>query len=81
WMCLRCEAAILEARGDLPGALMKLDEMEKLVQANPNQALREITLRNLRRWKSELQAATAQNQAFSPDTIWMPNTKPETQRN
>ena len=56
WLHPRCEAAILEARGDLPGALGKLDEMEKLVLANPNQALREISLRNLRRWKSELEA-------------------------
>ena len=61
WMRQRCEAAILEARGDLAGALRKLDEMEKLVLANPNQALREITLRNLRRWKSELQFSTQQS--------------------
>jgi hypothetical protein len=57
WLRPRCEAAILEARGDLPGALRRLDEMEKLVLANPNQALREMTLRGLRRWKAELQAA------------------------
>jgi len=72
WMRPRCEAAILEARGDLPGALGKLDEMEKLVLANPNQALREITLRNLRRWKSELQATAAlsnQQSALSPERV------------
>jgi hypothetical protein len=59
WMRPRCEAAILEARGDLAGALKKLDEMEKLVLVAPNQWVREITLRGLRRWKSELQATLA----------------------
>lgn len=90
WMRPRCEAAILEARGDLPGALGKLDEMEKLVQANPNQALREITLRNLRRWKAELQegstqqsAVSTQHSAFSiqPRHDMDAEKKPETQRN
>ena len=33
----------------------KLDEVETLIAANPNQALREISLRGVRRWKSELQ--------------------------
>jgi hypothetical protein len=56
WMRPRCEAAILEARGDLPAALKKLDEMEKLVLATPNQWVRETTLRGVRRWKAELQA-------------------------
>jgi hypothetical protein len=46
----------LEARGDLPAALRKLDEMEKLVLAAPNQWVRETTLRGVRRWKAELQA-------------------------
>lgn len=55
WLRPRCEAAILEARGDLSGALKKLDEIEKLVLAVPNQWVREITLRGLCRWKSELQ--------------------------
>ena len=59
WLRPRCEAAISEARGDLPGALRNLDEIEKLISANPNQALREIALRGLRRWKSELQATPA----------------------
>lgn len=59
WMRQRCEASILEARGDLAGALKKLDEMEKLVIAAPNQWVREITLRGLRRWKTELQTTPA----------------------
>jgi len=72
WLRPRAEAAILEAQGDVAGALGKLDEMEKLVLANPNQALREITLRNLRRWKAELQAKAAlsnQHPALSPARV------------
>jgi hypothetical protein len=65
WMRQRCEAAILEARGDLAGALKKLDEMEKLVLAVPNQWVREATFRGLRRWKSELQPTPASG--LSPD--------------
>jgi hypothetical protein len=67
WLRPRCEAAILEARGDLSGALMKLDEMEKLVLVVPNQWVREITLRGLRRWKAELQATPAAG--LSPDVL------------
>jgi hypothetical protein len=70
WMRPRCEAAILEARGDIDGALKKLDEMEKLVLACPNQWVREIALRNLRRWKSELQATlSTQQSALSPERV------------
>jgi hypothetical protein len=65
WMRPRCEAAVLEARGDLPGALRKLDEMEKLVLAAPNQWVRETTLRGVRRWKAELQ--TTPNPSLPPD--------------
>jgi hypothetical protein len=54
WLPLRGQAAILEARGDIAGALRKLDEVEKLLLAVPNQALREMSLRNLKRWKAEL---------------------------
>jgi len=55
WLRTRVDAAILEARGDIEGALKKLDEIEKMIRAVPNQALREISMRNLNRWKSELQ--------------------------
>jgi len=59
WLRPRAEAAILEARGDREGARQKLDEVEKLVLANPNEALREISMRTVRRWKAELQAVPA----------------------
>lgn len=54
WFRLRGEAAILEVKGDITGALTKLDEVIKLVQATPNQAMREISLRGVSRWKAEL---------------------------
>jgi hypothetical protein len=54
WMRPRCEAAILEAKGDIGGAMKKLDEIEKLILAVPNEALREMSLRGLRRWSAEL---------------------------
>jgi len=54
WYRLRGEAAILEAKGNNSGALAKLDEVIKLVQATPNQAMREISLRGVSRWKAEL---------------------------
>src|SRR5262249_49771750 len=55
WMRLRGEAAILEAKGDITGAMKKLDDIEKKVLTVPNQALRGISLRGLRRWKADLQ--------------------------
>jgi hypothetical protein len=54
WIRPRGEAAILEAKGDTAGALKKLSEIEKMVLAVPNQALREMSLRGVRRWKAEL---------------------------
>jgi len=62
-MRLRCEAAILEAKGNTGGALKKIDEIEKMILAVPNQALREISLRGLHRWKGELQPPGAAPQA------------------
>jgi hypothetical protein len=53
----RVEAAILEAQGDVDGALKKLDEVETLFLAIPNETMREINVRFLCRWKSELVAA------------------------
>jgi hypothetical protein len=55
WLRTRGEAVILAVQGDVSGGLKKLDEMEKLILAVPNEALREISLRAVRRWRSELQ--------------------------
>ncbi len=54
WMRTRAEAAVLEAQGDLPAALKKLDETEKLILVTPNQVRREISLRFIQRWQGEL---------------------------
>lgn len=53
---LRAEAAILEARGDVAGALRKLDECAQALLRVPNPTQREIALRSLNRWRSELEA-------------------------
>lgn len=50
----RVQAAILEAQGDNQGALSKLDEVEKAILTLPNQAQRDLSLRFLRRWQSDL---------------------------
>jgi hypothetical protein len=62
WLRPRAEAAVLEAQGDFAGARKKLDEVEKLISASPNQAIREMSLPNLRRWKSELQSVPQMEQ-------------------
>ena len=59
WLRARVEAAILEAKGDIEGALKKLDAVEKQILALPNQGQREISHRSLLRWKSELLAQLA----------------------
>jgi len=54
WLHIRAEAGILEARGDLKGAIGKLNEVEEKILAIPNSVQRELSLRFLRRWQSEL---------------------------
>lgn len=51
---LRGEAAILEAEGDIPGALHKLDEYEKTVLTLNDRYQRIVSLRFLQRWRNEL---------------------------
>ena len=53
------EAGILEAQGDIEGALKKLDEVETLTLAQPNEIQRKVSLESLRRWKSELLGAAS----------------------
>ena len=54
WLRIRAEAGILEARGDVQGAIGKLDEVEKQILTVPDSVQREVSLRFLRRWQSEL---------------------------
>lgn len=48
------EAGILEAKGDIKGALKKLYEVEALTLTKPNEIQRKVALESLRRWRSEL---------------------------
>jgi hypothetical protein len=53
---LRAEAAILEAKGEMASALRKLDECGQALLRVPNPTQREMALRFLNRWRSELEA-------------------------
>ena len=54
WFRSRAEAAILEAKGDVEGAMKKLAQTETALLALPKSAQGETLLRLLQRWKSEL---------------------------
>jgi hypothetical protein len=54
WFRSRAEAAILEAKGDVDGALGKLAEVEAAMLTLPKNAQRDMSLRLLERWKSDL---------------------------
>jgi hypothetical protein len=54
WFRSRAEAAILEANGDVDGAMKKLAETETALLAIPKSAQRETLLRLLDRWQSDL---------------------------
>lgn len=51
---LRVESAILEAQGNLEGALKKLDEVETALMTIHDSYQRPVSLRFLQRWKREL---------------------------
>lgn len=53
---VRIEAGILEAKGDIEGALKKLDEAETLSLAQPSEIQRRVSLESVKRWRSELLA-------------------------
>jgi len=55
----RAEAAILEARGDAPGALAKLEDSEAALSGLANPLQRDRALRLLRRWKAEVEQMQA----------------------
>src|SRR5262245_12849383 len=54
WLRTRAEAAILEAKGEVDGALGKLAEVEAAIATVPNKCQRDILLQLLQRWQSEL---------------------------
>jgi hypothetical protein len=54
WFRTRAEAAILEAQGNVHGAVGKLAEVEVTMLRFPKMAQRETLLQLLQRWKSEL---------------------------
>jgi hypothetical protein len=54
WLRSRAEAAILEGKGDVEGALRKLAEVEAAILSLPDNAQRGASLRLLERWKTEL---------------------------
>ena len=54
WLRSRAEAAILESKGDVRGALGKLGEVEAAFLTFPRNPQRENLLRLLQRWRSEL---------------------------
>jgi hypothetical protein len=58
WLRLRAQAAVCQAKGDFAGAVGKLDEYETAISALPNPTQREMLLRGLRRWRSELSGVT-----------------------
>jgi hypothetical protein len=54
WLRSRAEAAILEAKGNVDGALTKLEEVETAIRSWPNTAQQKAILPLLERWKTEL---------------------------
>jgi hypothetical protein len=60
WFRSRAEAAVLEAKGDLAGALGKLSEVEAALLASPGNPQRETLLLLLQRWKAELGRSAGQ---------------------
>ncbi len=76
WLRQRVEAAILEAQGDQARVLEKLDEHEASIRALPDAAQREILLRFLERWRSELRASAADAGVASPTAPACPPSGP-----
>jgi hypothetical protein len=51
---LKAESAILEAQGNIEGALKKLDEVEAALMTIHDSYQRSVSLRFLQRWRREL---------------------------
>jgi hypothetical protein len=54
WLRSRAEAAILEARGDVPGALAKLGAHTRALASLPDRSQRQFLEKVAARWRSEL---------------------------
>src|SRR5262249_19403353 len=54
WLRTRAEAAILDAKGDVDGALAKLAQGEAAIATVPDKGQRDMLLQLLQRWRSEL---------------------------
>jgi hypothetical protein len=63
----RVEAAILESQDDFRGAIQKVEEVESLTLNRPERRQRTISLKLLRRWRSELEEKLTASQS-SPNT-------------
>lgn len=59
WLRTRAEAGILEARGDIAGALGKLQELKAAIRSLPDQAQQTMLRRLVERWKGDLRSETA----------------------
>jgi hypothetical protein len=78
WIRCRAEAALLEARGDVPGALAKLDQSAREL-ASSKWPLRAYSLRLLHRWRSELDASAPLRDAPVERSTLHTNTNPADQ--
>jgi hypothetical protein len=66
---LRVESAILEAQGNIEGALEKLDEVESALMAIHDGYQRPVSLRSLQRWKRQLLDKQATAVTLKSETI------------
>jgi hypothetical protein len=66
---LRMESAILEAQGNIEGALEKLDEVESALMAIHDGYQRPVSLRSLQRWKRQLLDKQATAVTLKSETI------------
>jgi hypothetical protein len=66
---LQAESAVLEAQGNIEGALKKLDEVETALVTIHDSYSRSVSLRSLQRWRRELVEKQASSAAQESQTI------------
>jgi len=71
WLRMRAEAAVLQAEGQLAAAAAKLDACEQALASLtlPSDAQRQMGLRLLRRWQTELAEAAVLEDAANPEGL------------